>query len=500
MIENIICRIHERDNVAVALREIEEGETVRFGELFISAKNTIPQGHKVALMDMDAHTPVIKYGNVIGLTATKIPAGGWLHDHNIISQGDNHNRYTYQPDLEAIFPGTSDDTFMGYQRPNGEVGTRNYIILISGSFCTNTHLIDFAKMAADLYPQTENFDGFLPLTHECGCGQMGDDLKKVRQVLGALISNANFGGVLFVELGCENNQYDTIKPFVKADNPERFFKICMQQSTDEYQEAMEKLGILYERVNQDRRTPCPISKLHIAENCGGSDGFSGITGNRLVGKLTEHLIGTYGSTVNITEVPEMFGAEHILMNRAKDETTFYKVVHLIESFKKYIEKYGASASGNPSFGNRQGGISTIEDKSLGCIQKGGHCAVMDVISYGDHVTEPGLNLVWGPGSDLVGVTAQIAAGATLVVFITGRGTPVAYAAPTFKIATNTAIYEKKKEWMDFNAGSLLSGDSLERMEQELFEQIIALAEGRYSASNERVGFYQIALLRDGVTL
>ena len=496
----MIYKIHEDDNVAVALTEIEKGEKVSCGASSFEALEHIPKGHKIALIDLVKGQEVIKYGNVIGVMNEDAPQGTWLHDHNILSQGDLHHQYHYSPDPNSIAPGTSRQTFLGYPRKSGEVGTRNYIAILSGSFCTNTHIRDFAEIAAKKFPKTEYFDGFLPMTHECGCGQMGTDVENVRRILASLMQNPNFGGILFVELGCENIYFDTIRPFIHFLDEERFERIRMQDTPDEYAAAMEALERLYDRVNTDRRTPCPLSKLHIAENCGGSDGFSGITGNRLVGELSERFVREHGSRINITEVPEMFGAEHILMNRAKDETVFSKIVNLIESFKQYIERYGASASGNPSHGNRQGGISTIEDKALGCIQKGGRCMVMDVIPYGERAVEPGFQLVWGPGSDLVGVTAQIAAGANLVLFITGRGTPVAYVAPTLKVATNSSLFEKKRAWMDFNAGRLLEGEKMEVLVQELYDMVIATAEGRYEASNERAGFYQIALLRDGVTL
>lgn len=496
----MLYRIHEMDNVAVALEEVKKGEQVCCGDISFTACETIPKGHKIALTALAKGQEVIKYGNVIGITGAEVPQGGWLHDHNILSQGDLRREYHYVPDPCVVNPGESGQTFLGYQRRSGEVGTRNYIAILSGSFCTNTHIRDFGEMAAQRFPKTKYFDGFLSLTHECGCGQMGTDVENVRRVLAALMQNPNFGGILFVELGCENIYFETIRPFMTWLDEERFALIRMQDTPDEYATAMEKLEELYRLVNTDQRIPCSLSKLHIAENCGGSDGFSGITGNRLAGRLTEHFVGEHGTRVNITEVPEMFGAEHILMNRARNKAVFTKIVDLIEGFKCYIEKYGASAGGNPSYGNRKGGISTIEDKALGCVQKGGRCTVMDVIPYGGRAVEPGFQLVWGPGSDLVGVTGQIAAGANLVLFITGRGTPVAYAAPTLKVATNSALFQKKRAWMDFNAGRLLEGETLEELEQELYDMVIATAEGRYAASNERAGFYQIALLRDGVTL
>lgn len=496
----MIHRIHELDTVGVAMQPVEKGAQVECGDVTCRALDEIMRGHKMALRDIPKGEAVIKYGNQIGVASQDIRRGNWVHTHNLMSLADIRKGYTYEPDPCALSPGASNSTFLGYARKNGGAGTRNYIALISGSFCTNTHMTAFARMASEKFPKSESFDGFLPLTHDCGCGQMGTDLVHTRRTVASLIQNPNFGGVLFVELGCENNLFDTIEPYLESFDPQRFRKIHLQSEQDEYATAMRLLEELYLLALGDRRTPCPLSKLHIAENCGGSDGFSGITGNRLAGRISERLVHGHGATVNITEVPEMFGAEHILMNRARDRDTFRKVVDLIGDFKSYIERYGASANGNPSHGNKLGGISTIEEKSLGCIQKGGRCMVMDVVPYGHRAVEHGLNLVYGPGSDLVGVTAQIAAGANLVLFITGRGTPVAFASPTIKVATNSVIYEHKREWMDFNAGPLLDGVSIERMEQELFELILATAEGRYQASNERCGFYQIGILRDGVTL
>ena len=495
-------RIHEADNVAVALDAAVKGGPVILsgaGDTGVTALSDIPKGHKVTLRAVAKGDPVIKYGSPVGIAAEDLPAGSWVHDHNLRSLADEQKDYEYHP-VKGILPGNSRETFLGYRRESGKVGVRNYIGVISGSFCTNTHIRDFVRMAEERFPKTENFDGFLALTHECGCGQMGDDLVYIKKIVSGLMEHPNFSGILFVELGCENTQYDTITPYLEHPDKDRIIKIRMQDVEDEYEAAMEALEKLYAAAVKERRTPCPLSELHIAENCGGSDGFSGITGNRLAGRLTDRFIGTYGGTVNMTEVPEMFGAEQFLMNRAKDEKTFQDVVWLIQSFKDYIAKYGASANGNPSFGNRQGGISTIEDKSMGCCQKSGTCTVTGVVPYAERAKEKGLNLVWGPGSDLVGVTAQIVAGAQIVLFITGRGTPVAYAAPTLKVATNTAVFERKRAWMDFNAGTLLDGVRIDDMEQELFDMLIACCEGRYRASNERAGFYQIGILKEGVTL
>ena len=497
-----IYRIDKEDTVAVALNPLKAGEVYRIGnKTALAAAENIPAGHKIALQDMKKGETIYKYGASIGKASEDIKRGQWVHLHNVISCADSEKefQYAFDPD-KVVMPGTSDRTFRGYQRKSGEVGTRNYIAILSGVFCANSHIKKIAAMASEQMKKTEHFDGFLPLTHECGCGQAGDDLVNVRKVLAGLLQNPNFGGILFLEVGCEITKLDTILPYLEKDlDPERFRCITMQEVENEEETAMEALEELYQRVNLDRREDCSIAGLHIATNCGGSDGFSGLTGNRLVGKMAERICGM-GGTVTLTEITEMFGAEQILMNRAIDRATFEKIKDLMHRHKAYIEKYGQSANGNPSFGNKQGGITTIEDKSLGCVQKSGKNAIVDVVFYGERVKEKGLNLVQGPGSDLVGVTSQIVAGANLVVFSTGRGTPVAFAAPTIKVATNHRIFEKKRSWMDFNAGCLIDGTDIESLTEAFTTLVLKTASGEYESSNERAGFYEIGILRDGVIL
>ncbi|MCI8609676.1 MAG: altronate dehydratase [Firmicutes bacterium] len=496
-----LYRIDEKDTVAVAIKPLRQGESYALGEKTVTVLQDIPAGHKVALKDMKKGERIIKYGAPIGEAAEDIPVGEWIHTHNVISHADDQREFTYDFDREnVIMPGSSHLTFRGYKRKSGEVGTRNYIVIMSGVFCSNSHIKKIAAMAEQRFPKTEHFDGFLPLTHECGCGQAGQDIVNVKKILAGLLQNPNFGGILFMEVGCEITKLDTVMPYMEKElDMERFKTFTMQEEDDEIELAMEYLEALYQRVNQDRREECPVSGLHIATNCGGSDGFSGLTGNKLVGSMAERICAA-GGTVTLTEITEMFGAEQFLMNKAIDEATFEKIKELIRRHKAYIEKYGESANGNPSFGNKQGGITTIEDKSLGCVQKSGRNAIVDVVFYGDRVQKKGLNLVQGPGSDLVGVTSQIVAGANMVVFSTGRGTPVAFAAPTLKVATNHRIFEKKQGWMDFSAGSLIDGKDLGELTDEFVELVLRTASGEYRSSNERTGFYEIGILRDGVIL
>lgn len=495
-----LYQIDKRDTVVIAIEDIGAGQTLAVADTTLTTAEPIPRGHKVALTDMPKGASIIKYGNAIGEAAEDIHKGQWVHTHNTISHADDLRKFTYQFDPEkVILPGAALRTFQGYRRPAGQVGIRNYILVISGVFCANSHIRQIVRRVEKKCPKCENFDGFLPLTHECGCGQEGQDLENVRRALAGLMQNGNVGGILFVEVGCEINYFETIQQYMDAFDETRFRRVTMQLEEDEYAAAEKALMELYEIVKADRRTPCPLSDLHIGANCGGSDGFSGLTANKMVGEFAEYLVKN-GGTFTITEVTEMFGAEQILMNRAINQEIFRKIEQLITRQRDYILRYGGTANGNPSYGNKQGGITTIEDKSLGCVQKGGRCAVSDVVFYGERVRVKGFNLVQGPGSDLVGVTAQIVAGAVMEIFTTGRGTPVAFAAPTIKVATNTPVFEKKRSWMDFNAGELINGEDMEQLLSGFIDLILRAASGAYETSNERMGFYEIAFQRDGVIL
>ncbi|MDD3165435.1 MAG: altronate dehydratase family protein [Oscillospiraceae bacterium] len=495
-----LYQIDPADSVAVALEEIQAGEEHLCGAVQVTALEQIPKGHKIALRDIAKGAPILKYGSAIGAASQNIQKGQWVHVHNTVSCADESHDYTYRFDPACVQPtGTSERTFRGYRRKNGAVGVRNYILVISGVFCANPHIKQFVRSVEEKFPKCSSFDGVLPLTHECGCGQDGQDLENVRKALAGIMANGNVGGVLFVEVGCEINYLETITQYMGPLDPSRIRRVTMQKVDEEYAEMERCLAQLYDVVRQDVREDCPLSALHVAANCGGSDAFSGLTSNKLLGDFGEYLVKN-GGTYSITEVTEMFGAEQILMNHAADAAVFEKVRDLIAAQRAYIARYGSTANGNPSYGNKLGGLTTIEDKSLGCVQKGGKCAVSDVVYYGDRVKTNGFQLVQGPGSDLIGVTGQIAAGAVLVLFSTGRGTPVSFAAPTLKIASNTALYEKKTAWMDFNAGARIDGKDRHELLEEFIQLVIQTASGTYQGSNERMGFYEIALFRDGVIL
>ncbi len=496
-----LYKIDKNDTVAVAIEPISSGEVCEAGGESIEIKEDIRKGHKVALKDIAKGETVIKYGSPIGEAACDISRGRWIHTHNLISHADEDKEYSYDfHEEQVVMPGSvkSDMTFRGYHRQSGETGCRNYIAVMSGVFCANAHIKKIAEMANKLFPKNENFDGFLPLTHECGCGQEGEDLEAVRLAQAGLMMNPNFGGILFIQVGCEITRLENLREYGTL-NEDRIRMFTMQEEDDEYDTAIRLAGELYDMVKEDRREDRPISELHIGLNCGGSDGFSGLTANKLVGELAEYLTAR-GATVSITEITEMFGAEQILMNKAIDRDTYEKVKHLLNTHKEYIRRYGGTANGNPSFGNKEGGLSTIEDKTLGCVQKGGNCAIADALMYGQRAVRHGFHLVQGPGSDLVGVTSQIISGAVLEVFTTGRGTPVAFACPTLKVATNSAIFNKKRSWMDMNAGVLLEGKPMDELLWELVDLVIRAINGEYRTSNEKMGFYEIGFQRDGVIL
>ncbi|MBR0597839.1 UxaA family hydrolase [Sinanaerobacter chloroacetimidivorans] len=495
-------KIYSRDNVAVALTPLEKGNVAEIDNSEIVLLENIPDAHKFALTDIPAGDPVIKYGNTIGITITDIKKGSWVHDHNMSTCANTRKSYEYTYNQEAVLPGGSAETFMGYSRYDGSVGIRNHLAVIPTVFCANGPLQKIASIAKEKYKKTENFDGILPLTHPYGCSQTGKDLETTGRTIAGIIKNPNFGGVLVVSLGCEINDLVQLKKYMGNFDPSRIKFLVLQESEDELADGMALCDEIREAMNEDKRTPAPLSKLHIALNCGGSDGFSGITANKITGSLAERLVSA-GATVSMTEVPEMFGAEHILMNRAINQEVFCQVVSLIENYADYFQRYGEKVSDNPTQGNKAGGLSTIEEKSLGCIQKGGNCAVTEVVAYGGRASKQGLVLVSGPGNDLTGVTGQIAAGAVLTIFTTGRGTPCGFAGPTFRLASNSVLAEKKKGWIDFDAGRLLrvqSPQEEQELQDELYQKVLEVINGNYLTKNEINEYYQMGILRDGVTL
>lgn len=488
-------KIHENDNVIVALKEIPEGETVEAGDITVTALETIPAGHKMAISEIAENGEVIKYGCRIGNAKETIKAGQWIHTHNVKTALGDLLEYTYEP-VDTTLEATSDATFMGFNRPDGKVGVRNEVWIIPTVGCVNNIATAMAK-AANAHLQG-SVDEVIAFPHPYGCSQMGDDQENTRAILADLINHPNAGGVLVLGLGCENSNIDVLKPYIGDYNEERIKFLVCQEVEDEMEAGAALLDELIAYAGKFEREPISVSKLIIGMKCGGSDGFSGITANPLVGKFSDLLISKGGTTI-LTEVPEMFGAETLLMNRCENEALFDETVKLINDFKQYFKSNNQTIYENPSPGNKKGGISTLEDKSLGCTQKSGSAAVKGVLSYGQVVKTPGLNLLSAPGNDLVASTALAASGAHIVLFTTGRGTPFSSPVPTVKISSNSNLANKKKNWIDFNAGVLVEDAQMDEMAQKMFEYVVEVASGKKVCSEE-AGFHDMAIFKQGVTL
>ncbi|MCR5311487.1 MAG: altronate dehydratase family protein [Lachnospiraceae bacterium] len=490
-------RINPEDSVIVALSEIKTGDIVFVGEKSTQAVNNIPAGHKMAVCDIKAGDSVIKYGEPIGKAKCDIHAGEHVHVHNLATRLDETVSYTYEPVEEKKIPDHKDlaDTFKGFRRKKG-VGIRNEIWIVPTVGCVNNIATKIAELARPFVKGS--VDTVVAFPHPYGCSQMGGDQENTRTVLADLINHPNAGGVLVLGLGCENSNIDVLKPYLGDYDADRVKFLVAQQCEDEVSEALLVVKDLIEAASKDVRTEIPVSELIVGLKCGGSDGFSGITANPLVGSFSDRLVSKGGTTI-LTEVPEMFGAETLLMNRCRNKTLFEKTVKLINDFKDYFKSHGQTVYENPSPGNKAGGISTLEDKSLGCTQKSGTSAVCGVLAYGERVTEKGLNLLSAPGNDLVASTALAASGAHIVLFTTGRGTPFASPVPTVKISSNSALADHKSNWIDFNAGALLETSDKEALASKLYDYVIAVANGEY-VSAEKAGYHDMAIFKQGVTL
>lgn len=494
---NKLIRIHADDNVAVALAAVCAGETLAVSDAgqTVTAREDIAQGHKIALRNITTGEPVVKYGFPIGTAKQDIAAGEWVHVQNVTTGLSEEAAYTYTPEvtpLASIVP----ETFDGFVRADGRAAIRNEIWIIPTVGCVNG--VCQRLVAENQHLVTGSIEGLYTFPHPFGCSQMGDDHAQTRKLLAALVNHPNAAAVLVVGLGCENLTMEQFRAELGTWDAERVrFMVC-QDEPDEFATGAKLLQQLAGYAAQYVREPVPVSKLVIGMKCGGSDGLSGITANPTVGAFSDKLIARDGTTV-LTEVPEMFGAEGMLMNRCVTRAVYDKAVAMIEGFKQYFTDHGQVVYENPSPGNKAGGITTLEDKSLGCVQKGGKAPVSDVLAYGDQIKTPGLNMLSGPGNDLVSATAMTAAGAHMVLFTTGRGTPFGAPAPTVKISTNNALYEKKPHWIDFNAGVVAEGRSINDTAEDLLAYVIAVASGRQTHA-ETYGYREISIFKDGVVL
>lgn len=489
-----ILQIDPHDNVAVALEPLIAGTTVETGSQRVTLCVDIPQGHKVALTDIPCGAPVVKYGYPIGHACADIARGQWVHTHNLATSlnGETVTDSRIMPSGKGS--GTS-AAFRGFRRKGG-VGIRNEIWIIPTVGCVNSVAQALADLAQPLI--SGSVDGVYAWPHPYGCSQTGQDQAHTRQILCDLICHPNAGGVLVLGLGCENSNIEELQKLLHPWDPERVAFLECQSVEDELAAGERLLRQLIEFAGHDERCDIPVSELVIGLKCGGSDGLSGITANPLAGRVSDRLVDM-GASAILAEIPEMFGAEEIMFRRCANADVQQKLPAMVSDFKSYFVRHGEKVYENPSPGNKAGGITTLEEKSLGCVQKGGRTPVQDVLLYGQRVHTRGLTVLQTPGNDLVSTTALAAAGAHIVLFTTGRGTPFSGPVPTLKIATNTALAQHKPRWIDFNAGTLAQGASWDDATEALVELLLATASGAPTCS-ERLGCREIAIWKDGVTL
>ena len=495
--ETKYLKINPDDNVIVAITDLKAGEIITVDNITIHLNEDVPAGHKVALKDFTEGENIIKYGYPIGHTLTALKQGDWINEKNIKTNLAGLLEYTYNPIPVSLDIPKKDLTFKGYRRKNGDVGVRNEIWIIPTVGCVNgiaNQLADALRKETD----SKDIDAIVAFTHNYGCSHLGDDHENTKKILRDMVLHPNAGAVLVVGLGCENNQPDVFKEFLGDYDKDRVSFMVTQKVGDEFEEGMKLLRELYTKASKDTRVDVPLSELRVGLKCGGSDGFSGITANPLLGMFSDFLIVQGGTSV-LTEVPEMFGAETILMNRCRNKELFNETVKLINDFKEYFLSHGEPVGENPSPGNKAGGISTLEDKALGCTQKCGKSYVEGVLAYGERLKVKGLNLLSAPGNDLVAATALASCGCHMVLFTTGRGTPFGTFVPTMKISTNSNLAKNKPGWIDFNAGVIVENEPMEKTCERFIDYIIKVASGE-PVNNEKKGYREIAIFKTGVTL
>lgn len=491
-------KINECDNVIIALRDYKKYEVIDLEDKKITLLEDINRGHKIAIKNINKGENVIKYGLPIGYALEDIKVGSWVHTHNTKTNLKDLNTYSYTPKFTDRKLDLEDIKVNVYKKKNGDVGVRNELWIVPTVGCVN----GIAQRIKDAFLAEVGeleIDNINVLTHNYGCSQLGEDHVNTRIILQNTVKHPNTGGVLVLGLGCENNQVAEFERTLGEYDSERVKFLISQDVDDEIEAGKNILLDLYNKMKNDKREEVSISEINFGLECGGSDGLSGITANPMLGYFSDYIIALGGTTV-LTEVPEMFGAETLLMERCKDEETFEKCVHMINDFKEYFIKNGQEIYENPSPGNKKGGITTLEDKSLGCTQKSGTSKVIDVLKYGEVLKEKGLNLLSAPGNDLVATTALAAAKCHLVLFTTGRGNPYGGYVPTVKISTNTQLYEKKRKWIDFNAGRIVTENmSFEEITKEFIDYIVSVINGE-KTNNEKNRFQEIAIFKSGVTL
>lgn len=486
--------ISPSDSVAVALFPLKKGE----GAEGVVLLEDIEKGHKFAVKEIKCGEKIIKYGAVIGVATADIAPGRHIHSHNMTTGLSGTFSYSYNKKEVALPAGDKSRTVFVYERKSGEIGIRNELWVIPTVGCVNAQARQIVAEFLKKHGEPGGIDGVFAYTHPYGCSQIGEDHLRTRQILQRMAKHPNCGGVLILGLGCENNRMDVFRETLGNYDKDRTRFLLAQEVEDEIAAGVVYLEELYTAAKNDVRVEKDISCLKVGLKCGGSDGLSGITANPLLGRFSDYIVGVGGTAV-LTEVPEMFGAEQLLMDRAKDRVTFDKIVRLINGFKEYYKKHDQPVYENPSPGNKAGGITTLEDKSLGCTQKSGTSEVCDVLFDSDALTVRGLNLLNGPGNDMVAVTNLAAAGCHLILFTTGRGTPFGGFVPTVKISTNSELAKRKSNWIDFDAGGIIAGERFEDKLEELIQLVVAAVGGQQTV-NERTGARDIAIFKTGVTL
>ncbi len=497
-----LLKVHARDSVAVALEDLVAGEVFEVDGRQIAVMGPVPRGHKVALIDMQVGEVVMKYGYPIGVLREGVRAGAWVHEHNLTTR--LHGAATVPPEPMRVASGSPlsagpapSAEFLGYRRSGGRVATRNELWIVGTVGCVNRAAERIAEACrARLGARV---DGIQAFGHPFGCSQLGDDLNSTRRLLAGLIQHPNAGGVLLIGLGCESNQLQAQLDAAPSLDRSRVRYFRAQDVEDEIEAGIAAAAELVERMSGDRREACSVADLVIGVKCGGSDAFSGLTANPLVGRVTDR-VTALGGTAIMTEIPEIFGAEQLLAARAVDSVVREQFIGMVAGFKEYFARHDQPVHENPSPGNKAGGITTLEEKSLGAVQKGGQATITEVLEYGRQSTRPGLAVLNAPGNDAVSATALVAAGATVLLFTTGRGTPLGCPVPTVKISSNSEIARRKPQWIDFDAGSLLDGALREHLADALFELVLDVASGRRLARNEEHGYRDIAIWKTGVTL
>ena len=497
MEQTTFLKINPADSVVVCLQAKKQGDIIDVDGRQIIVNQDTPAGHKVLIKDAPKGTDIIKYGYPIGHAKEDLKAGDWVNENNLKTNLSGTLEYTYRPVNEELNIKNDNRTFNGYVRKNGDVGVRNEIWVVPTVGCVNGIA---ERLVKELRRETgsNGVDAIYAWHHNFGCSQLSGDHENTRKVLRDICLHPNAGAVLVLSLGCENNQPDEFMKMLGDYDKDRIKLLITQKVDDEMEAGMTILRELYDLASKDQREAVPVSKLRVGLKCGGSDGFSGITANPLVGEFSDWLVAQGGTSV-LTEVPEMFGAETILMNRCRTEELFNQTVSMINNFKEYFLSHGEPVGENPSPGNKAGGISTLEDKALGCTQKCGKAPVSGVMEYGDRLQNSGLNLLSAPGNDLVAATALASCGCHLVLFTTGRGTPFGTFVPTMKIATNPTLAKNKPQWVDFSAGQLVEGRTMQELVPEFIDKVLSVASGE-RARNEENGYSEISIFKNGVTL